>query len=80
MKPRSYFNVTHEHTEIDRVGEKLSDKQAAWKEATVMAGQTLQALAESWGLVGNGGWKFQTNSETVSSSCTSTPKSLSNGR
>ncbi|MCK1491932.1 hypothetical protein IVA98_07935 [Bradyrhizobium sp. 160] len=42
--PRYYFNVTHDHTEIDRVGEELPDKQAAWKEATVMAGQTLQGI------------------------------------
>jgi hypothetical protein len=30
--------------EIDQEGEELPDKHAAWKEATVMAGQTLQSL------------------------------------
>jgi hypothetical protein len=42
--PRYFFNVTHEHTVNDSVGEELPDKHAAWKEATVVAGQTLQGL------------------------------------
>jgi hypothetical protein len=29
--PRYYFNVTHEHMEVDRIGEELPDKHAAWK-------------------------------------------------
>ncbi|WP_461326131.1 DUF6894 family protein [Bradyrhizobium diazoefficiens] len=35
--PRYFFHITHERTEIDRVGEDLPDKHAAWKEATVTA-------------------------------------------
>jgi hypothetical protein len=42
--PRYFFHVYHEQPEIDQEGEELPDKHAAWKEATVMAGQTLQSL------------------------------------
>ncbi|TWA92570.1 DUF6894 family protein [Bradyrhizobium stylosanthis] len=42
--PRYFFNVTHERIVPDDVGEELPDQQAAWKEATVMAGQSLQGL------------------------------------
>ncbi|RXT42900.1 DUF6894 family protein [Bradyrhizobium betae] len=42
--PRYFFHITHERTEIDREGEDLPDKHAAWKEATVTAGQMLQGL------------------------------------
>jgi hypothetical protein len=34
----------HDRPEIDHEGEELPDKHAAWKEATVIAGQTLQDL------------------------------------
>jgi len=40
--PRYFFHVTHERRDIGQKGEELADKQAAWKEATVMAGQILQ--------------------------------------
>lgn len=44
--PRYFFNVTHEGEAafIDQVGEELPDKHAAWKEATVTAGQVLQGI------------------------------------
>lgn len=42
--PKYFFHITHERTEIDEVGEELPDKHAAWKEATVTAGQILQGL------------------------------------
>jgi hypothetical protein len=42
--PKYFFNVYHERAEIDREGEELPDKFAAWKEATVTAGQILQDL------------------------------------
>jgi hypothetical protein len=42
--PRYFFNIYHERTEIDRDGEELPDKLAAWKEATVTAGQILQDI------------------------------------
>jgi len=42
--PRYFFHIKHDHTQIDNVGEELPDKHAAWKEATVMAGQILQGL------------------------------------
>jgi len=42
--PRYFFHVYHNQSELDYEGEELPDKHAAWKEATVMAGQTLQSL------------------------------------
>ncbi|WP_439740562.1 DUF6894 family protein [Bradyrhizobium japonicum] len=38
------FHVHHGHTELDRKGEELPDKHAAWREATVTPGQILQGL------------------------------------
>ncbi|MCJ9700017.1 DUF6894 family protein [Bradyrhizobium sp. SHOUNA76] len=59
--PRYYLNVTHEHTQIDRVGEDLPDKHAAWKEATVMAGQTLQGIDGK--LVPGREWRMEVKDE-----------------
>jgi hypothetical protein len=42
--PRYFFHVYHERAEPDHEGEELPDKHAAWQEATVIAGQTLQGL------------------------------------
>ena len=42
--PRYFFNVYHDTVHLDQDGEELPDKHAAWKEATVMAGQILQDL------------------------------------
>jgi hypothetical protein len=42
--PRYFFNIYHECPQLDNVGEELPDKHAAWHEATIMAGQTLQSL------------------------------------
>ncbi|WIW44498.1 hypothetical protein ML401_23760 [Bradyrhizobium sp. 62B] len=42
--PRFFFHVTHEQKYIDDEGEDLPDKHAAWKEATVTAGQMLQGI------------------------------------
>ena len=42
--PRYFFHVTHERTDIDGEGEELPDEHAAWKEATVTAGQMLQGI------------------------------------
>jgi hypothetical protein len=42
--PRYFFNVHHERAEPDEVGEELPDRYAAWKEATITAGQILQSL------------------------------------
>jgi hypothetical protein len=38
------FHVHHGHSELDREGEELPDRHAAWREATVTAGQILQGL------------------------------------
>jgi hypothetical protein len=42
--PKYFFHITHDRTEIDSEGEELPDKHAAWKEATVTAGQILQGI------------------------------------
>jgi hypothetical protein len=42
--PRYFFHVIHKRRELDREGYELPDEHAAWKEATVTAGQILQGL------------------------------------
>jgi hypothetical protein len=42
--PRYFFNVHHERSDADEIGEELPDQQAAWREATITAGQLLQGL------------------------------------
>jgi hypothetical protein len=42
--PRYFFHTYHERAELDREGEELPDKYAAWREATVTAGQVLQGI------------------------------------
>ena len=42
--PRYFFHIYHDRLERDHEGEELPDKHAAWREATVMAGQALQCL------------------------------------
>jgi hypothetical protein len=42
--PLYFFDIFHDTTRLDDEGEELPDKHAAWKEATVMAGQMLQNL------------------------------------
>jgi len=44
VMPKYFFNVYHDRADLDFEGEELPDKHAAWHEATVMAGQTLQRL------------------------------------
>jgi hypothetical protein len=40
--PRYFFHVHHDRSVEDYEGEELPDKHAAWREATIMAGQILQ--------------------------------------
>ena len=42
--PRYFFNIHHETDQLDAEGEVLADVHAAWKEATVTAGQMLQDI------------------------------------
>src|SRR5476649_490335 len=42
--PRYFFHVYHDRAETDFQGEELPDKHAAWREATITAGQILQSL------------------------------------
>jgi hypothetical protein len=59
--PRYFFHITHERTEIDDVGEELRDKHAAWKEATVTAGQMLQGIDGK--LKPGRGWRMEVTDE-----------------
>ena len=42
--PRYFFHIHHDKDQPDLEGEELPDMHAAWKEATVMAGQTIQSI------------------------------------
>jgi hypothetical protein len=42
--PRYFFHIHHNGAQMDRDGEELPDKDAAWKEATLTAGQMLQSI------------------------------------
>lgn len=59
--PRYFFHVYHDRVELDDEGEELPDKHAAWKEATVMAGQTLQSLDGK--LKPGLGWRMEVTDE-----------------
>ncbi|MGO4513446.1 MULTISPECIES: DUF6894 family protein [Bradyrhizobium] len=59
--PRYFFHITHERTEIDDVGEELPDKHAAWREATVTAGQMLQGIDGK--LKPGRGWRMEVTDE-----------------
>ena len=42
--PRYFFHIHHDTHQPDFEGEELPDAHAAWKEATVTAGQILQSI------------------------------------
>ena len=42
--PRYFFHITHERNDTDHDGRELPDEHAAWKEATITAGQILQSI------------------------------------
>jgi hypothetical protein len=42
--PRYYFNVHNVTAEIDDVGEELPDENAAWQEATMVAGELFKDI------------------------------------
>ncbi len=42
--PRYFFNVRHDGLQRDRDGHDLPDHHAAWKEATITAGQVLEGI------------------------------------
>jgi hypothetical protein len=42
--PRYFFHIYHDTSQPDFVGEELPDQHAAWKEATVTAGQMIQNI------------------------------------
>jgi uncharacterized protein DUF6894 len=43
--PRYFFNVFHETSNIDTVGEELPDDETAWREATVITGELVRELS-----------------------------------
>lgn len=62
--PRYFFNVYHERAELDEEGEDLPDLQAAWREATITAGQIIQDLD---GRLRPGGkdWRMEVTDESA---------------
>lgn len=42
--PRYFFNVHSAKPSIDDVGEELTDDEAAWREATIFAGEILKEV------------------------------------
>ena len=42
--PQYFFHIHHGKRDPDQTGVELPDKQAAWEEATITAGQMLQSL------------------------------------
>ena len=71
--PRYFFNVYHDRAELDEEGEELPDMQAAWREATMTAGQIIQDLDGKLRPGKDGGWRSPTNSQIRSTSFTSVP-------
>ncbi|WFU75026.1 MULTISPECIES: hypothetical protein [unclassified Bradyrhizobium] len=59
--PRYFFNVFYGRITTDRVGEELPDRNAAWKEATSMAGQILQGIDGD--LVPGREWRMEVTDE-----------------
>jgi Domain of unknown function (DUF6894) len=42
--PRYFFNIHHEGSRADTEGEDLPNKEAAWREATLVAGELLRDI------------------------------------
>ena len=42
--PRYYFNVLNSNPSLDDLGEDLHDKEAAWRQATITAGEIFEAI------------------------------------
>ncbi|WP_442895034.1 DUF6894 family protein [Bradyrhizobium sp. AZCC 1578] len=61
----------HDRAELDKESEELPDRQAAWREATVTAGQIIRDLDGR--LCPGKDWKSPTNSQIRCTSFTSAP-------
>jgi hypothetical protein len=74
--PRYFFHVHHDRTELDYEAEELPDNHAAWHEATVIAGQTLQSLDGK--LQPGREWRMEVTDEFANpfTSFTSMPRNL----
>jgi hypothetical protein len=68
--PRYYFHVYHKSSQTGYEGEKLPGNEAAWKEATAMAGRILQDID---GSLAPGAEPWRWSSPTVPSA-SSTPR------
>jgi hypothetical protein len=42
--PKYFFNIRYEHQGRDTVGEELPDEMAAWREATLIAGELFRDI------------------------------------
>ncbi|WP_024576554.1 MULTISPECIES: hypothetical protein [unclassified Afipia] len=59
--PRYFFNIFHDRTHIDPVGEELPDKHAAWAEATRAAGTIIRDI--DGGLRPGHDWRMEVTDE-----------------
>jgi len=71
--PRYYFHVYHKSSQTGYEGEELPGNEAAWKEATAMAGRILQDIdgslapgAEPWRMVVANGAQRKPNAPEAS--------------
>ena len=71
--PRYFFNVYHERSEPDDLGEMLPDRQAAWKEATITAVKSCRAWTENCDPAVIGGWRSPTSLQIHCTSSVSVP-------
>jgi hypothetical protein len=59
--PRYFFNVCDERSNIDLEGEELPDRQAAWREATISAGELIRG--HGGGLEPGREWRLEVTDE-----------------
>jgi hypothetical protein len=60
--PRYFFNIHGERASVDEAGEELCDQHAAWREATLIAGEMLRdGCAE---LRPGHGWELEVTDES----------------
>jgi hypothetical protein len=73
LMPRYFFNVYHERSEPDEVGEVLPDRQAAWKEATTPPVKFSRVWMGNCSPAAIGGWRLRTSLPTRYTSSVSAP-------
>jgi hypothetical protein len=59
--PRYFFNIHHDRSTIDDVGEELPDRHEAWRAATIAAGEIIKEI--DGGLVPGRDWRLEVTDE-----------------